>query len=135
MPHSQGSALGYSRSLPPGGKTFVCERFSLRRAAFPGFHPPPHGQSPVRGDPGPGLLSPPPPGGESDHLRAELGMQVSFEQSIAFDGGGMISNMAWWQIPLFIVVAIWALYLYSTPSAKVMEHVAKLRDWWKSRRT
>lgn len=47
----------------------------------------------------------------------------------------MISSMAWWQIPLFIVVAVWALYLYSTPSAKVTEHVAKLREWWKSRKT
>jgi ATP-dependent Lhr-like helicase len=26
-------------------------------------------------------------------------------------------------------------YLYSTPSAKVTEHLAKVRKWWKSRRT
>jgi hypothetical protein len=47
----------------------------------------------------------------------------------------MISSMDWWQIPLFIAVAAWALYLYSTPGAKVMGHMAKIREWWKSRRT
>jgi hypothetical protein len=47
----------------------------------------------------------------------------------------MIANMHWWQIPLFVLVAAWALYLYSTPSAKVAEHLAKVWEWWKSRRT
>jgi hypothetical protein len=46
----------------------------------------------------------------------------------------MIPAMHWWQIPLFILVAAWALYLYSTPSAKVIADMAKLRNWWKSRR-
>jgi hypothetical protein len=44
-------------------------------------------------------------------------------------------SMEWWTIPLFVLVAVWALYLYSTPSAKVKEHIAKIREWWKSRRT
>jgi hypothetical protein len=30
----------------------------------------------------------------------------------------MIFTMRWWQIPLFILVVAWALYLYSTPSKK-----------------
>ena len=48
----------------------------------------------------------------------------------------MISNMQWlWRIPLTIVVGAWALYLYSTPSAKVTKHIAKVREWWKSRGT
>jgi hypothetical protein len=36
--------------------------------------------------------------------------------------------MHWWQIPLFILVAAWALYLYSTPSAKVTADMAKFRN-------
>jgi hypothetical protein len=40
-----------------------------------------------------------------------------------------------WQIPLFILIAAWALYLYSTPSSKVAAHLMKLREWWKSRKS
>jgi hypothetical protein len=47
----------------------------------------------------------------------------------------VISSMHWWQIPLFIVIAAWALYLYSTPSARVAEHMARIREWWRSRRS
>jgi hypothetical protein len=47
----------------------------------------------------------------------------------------IISSMHWWQIPLFIVIAAWALYLYSTPSARVAEHMARIREWWRSRRS
>lgn len=46
---------------------------------------------------------------------------------------GIISDMHWWQIPLFLAVAAWALYLYSRPSDKVIEDMRKLRRWWKSR--
>jgi hypothetical protein len=46
---------------------------------------------------------------------------------------GYHPGMHWWQFPLIILVAAWAIYLYATPSAKVTEHLAKLRDWWKSR--
>lgn len=46
----------------------------------------------------------------------------------------MILTMHWWQIPLFIVVAAWALYLYSTPSKKVFEHLTKVREWLRSRK-
>jgi hypothetical protein len=42
--------------------------------------------------------------------------------------------MPLWQIPLFVLVAAWALYLYGTPSGKVTEHLAKLRKWWKAKR-
>ena len=43
--------------------------------------------------------------------------------------------MSWlWRVPLFILISAWALYLYSTPSAKVSEHVSRLQAWWKSRR-
>jgi hypothetical protein len=48
--------------------------------------------------------------------------------------GDMIPCMHWWQIPLFIAVAAWALYLYSTPSARVFEHLSKIRQWLRSRR-
>jgi len=42
--------------------------------------------------------------------------------------GDRISSMDWWQIPLFAVAAVWAHYLYSTLSAKVTEHIAKIRE-------
>jgi hypothetical protein len=41
--------------------------------------------------------------------------------------------MHWWQIPLFVAVATWALYLYSRPSDKVVEDVRRLIRWWKMR--
>ena len=47
----------------------------------------------------------------------------------------MILTMRWWQIPLFILVAAWALYLYSMPSKKVFEHLARIRKWLRSRKT
>jgi hypothetical protein len=43
--------------------------------------------------------------------------------------------MAWlWRIPAFIAVSAWAIYLYSTPGAKVSEHTSKLLAWWRARR-
>jgi len=42
--------------------------------------------------------------------------------------------MHWWQIPLFVLVAAWALYLYSTPSKTVLGRLANIREWLRSRK-
>jgi hypothetical protein len=39
-----------------------------------------------------------------------------------------------WQVPLFLLVSAWGIYFWTVTSAQHEANMAKLRQWWRSRR-